>query len=118
MSAGPLHAAAARGEIALQRCGECGTALYPAREVCARCQSDRLEWTIASDLPGTVLARIALHHSHEPRFRPDLPLHLGLVRFDAGPVALCFLGPDRAPGAPVRLTARLDAADHPVLHAA
>ena len=117
-AADPRHAAAARGAIALQRCAECGAALYPAREACARCQSDRLEWHVTPDLPGTVLARTVLHHSYEPRFRPGLPLVLALVRLDAGPVAVCFLAPGRAAGDPVSVTARLDAAAHPVLDAA
>lgn len=114
----PRHAAAARGAIALQRCAECATALYPAREACARCQSDRLEWHVTPDLPGTVLARTVLHHSYEPRFRADLPLALALVRLDAGPVAVCFLAPGLTHGDPVRVTARLDATAHPVLDAA
>ncbi len=75
----------------LQRCGDCGAAQYPARETCHVCLSDRLAREAAEWLPGSVLARTVLHHSNEPRFRSRLPLTLGLVRLDAGPVVVCFL---------------------------
>jgi uncharacterized OB-fold protein len=84
--------------IRLQRCNDCGTAQYPPRAVCHACLSDRLEWHSADTLPGRLVAQTTLHHSNEPRFRPLLPLRLGLVQFDAGPVALCFLHGDAAPG--------------------
>ena len=89
--------------IRLQRCGACGAAQYPPREFCGTCLSDALAWEEADSLPARVLARTRLHHSHEPGFRPRLPLTLGLVRFDAGPVAVCFLGEDAAPGDAVRV---------------
>ena len=81
--------------IRLQRCADCGAAQYPPREVCGACLSDRLDWETADCLPGRVLARTVLHHSNEPRFRPRLPLTVGLVQFDAGPVAVCFSRGDR-----------------------
>jgi len=39
-----------------------------------------------------------LYHSNEPRFRSRLPLVCGLVRFETGPVAVCFLAETAAPG--------------------
>ncbi len=84
--------------IKLQRCEDCSAAQYPPREVCVTCLSDRLVWESADALPGRVLARTLLHHSNEPRFRPRLPLTVGLVQFDAGPVAVCFLAETAAPG--------------------
>ena len=84
--------------IRLQRCVACGAVQYPPREFCGACLSDDVAWEEAESLPARVLACTRLHHSHEPRFRPRLPLTLGLVRFDAGPVAVCFLGDDTATG--------------------
>ncbi len=75
----------------LQRCADCGRAQYPAREFCGACLSDRVAGETAASMPARVLARTVLHHSNEARCRARLPLTLGLVRFDAGPVALCFL---------------------------
>ena len=77
--------------IRLQRCGACGAAQYPPREFCGACLSDVLDWEEADSLPARVLARTRLHHSNEPRFRSRLPLTIGLVQFEAGPVAVCFL---------------------------
>jgi uncharacterized OB-fold protein len=89
--------------IRLQRCLDCGAAQYPPREVCGHCLSDRLGWDSADSLPARVVALTVLHHSNEPRFRPNLPLTCGLVRFDAGPVAVCFLAPAARPGDAVRV---------------
>lgn len=89
--------------IRLQRCADCGTAQYPPREVCGACLSDRLEWQSADALPAQVVARTTLHHSNERRFKQRLPLTCGLVRFDAGPVAVCFLADTAAAGDAVRV---------------
>ena len=89
--------------IRLQRCVACGAAQYPSREVCGACLSDRLEWESADWLPARVLARTKLHHSNEQRFRSRLPLTCGLVRFDTGPVAMCFLAETALPGNEVRV---------------
>ena len=77
--------------IKLQHCQDCGVSQYPSREFCGACLSDRLGSQSAAALPARVVARTLLHHSNEPQFRSRLPLTLGLVRFDAGPVAVCFL---------------------------
>lgn len=89
--------------IRLQRCVDCGVAQYPSREVCGACLSDRLAWDTADSLPGRVLARTRLHHSNEPRFWPRLPLTVGLVQFEAGPVAVCFVAATAAPGDAVQV---------------
>jgi hypothetical protein len=89
--------------IRLQHCLDCGVAQYPAREVCVGCLSDRLEWQSADSLPARVLAITRLHNSNEPQFRPRLPLTVGLVQFDAGPVAVCFVADAAAPGDAVQV---------------
>ena len=89
--------------IRLQRCADCGVAQYPPREVCAACLSDRLAWDSADSLPARVLARTLLHHSNEPGFRTRLPLAIGLVQFEAGPVAVCFLAQTAAAGDTVQV---------------
>jgi uncharacterized OB-fold protein len=89
--------------IRLRRCADCDTAQYPPREVCGACLSDRLVWDSADSLPARVLARTLLHHSNEQRFRARLPLRVGLVKFDAGPLAVCFLSETAMPGDTVRV---------------
>jgi len=102
--------------IRLQRCAACGAAQYPPREICVACLSDTLAWETTDSLPGRVLARTVLHHSNEPRFRPRLPLAIGLVQLDAGPVAVCFLG-EREPGDTVSVRACDDETGNPLLEA-
>ena len=89
--------------IRLQRCADCDAAQYPPREVCSVCLSDRLVWEGADSLPARVLARTQVHHSNESRFLHRLPLSVGLVQFDAGPVAVCFLGATAGPGDTVQV---------------
>ena len=104
--------------LLLQRCAVCRVAQYPPREICVACLSDRLEWEVLPRFPGTVIARTILHHSFEPRFRPRLPLAVGLVQLDAGPVAVCFLAAEACTGDCVHVREYADETGHPVLEAA
>jgi uncharacterized OB-fold protein len=94
--------------IRLQRCTDCATAQYPPREFCGVCLSDRLAWDSAEALPARVLARSCIHHSNEPYVRAHLPLTIGLIRFDAGPVAVCFLSATTYPGDHVQVRINAD----------
>jgi uncharacterized OB-fold protein len=98
--------------IRLQRCADCGIARYPPRAVCGACLSDRLRWDEAPALPARVLARTVLHHTNEQRFQAQLPMRLGLVRFDAGPVAVCFLAATADPGDAVEVRTGADGLLH------
>ncbi len=112
-----MRAAASEGRLALQRCTACGHVQYPPRACCAACLADAPAWDVSDDAEGAVVARTVLHHSNEARFRAALPLCVGLVRLDAGPVVVCF-APDRpAIGERVRVRAYLDETGHPVLEA-
>lgn len=71
-------------------CEDCGAVQYPVRAVCLRCLSDRLRWQ-PQPAGATVLAVTRLHRSMDERFAPRLPLTLGSVRLDAGPVAIALL---------------------------
>lgn len=103
--------------VALQRCEACGTVQYPPRACCVTCLSDRLGWQMSDAAEGALLARTLLHHSQEERFRAHLPLGIGLVQLDAGPVVLCFVPAAHAIGDRVTVRASLDATGHPVLTA-
>jgi hypothetical protein len=46
-----------------------------------------------------------------------LPLHVGLIRLDPGPIAVCFLTEACAAGSRVRVTAQLDGKGRTVLSA-
>jgi len=107
--------AAAAGCLRLPVCQDCGTAQYPVRDACANCLSDRLvDQTV--DGAGTVVAWTALHRSNDPRFTQRLPLRIGSVRLDVGPLVITFLL-DVPQGGRVVVTAACDAVGQPVLSA-
>jgi uncharacterized OB-fold protein len=110
-----LTAAASLGRFELQRCAECSAVQYPPREACHRCLSVDLKWTLQSG-SGQLIAETRLFHSHEPYFRPYLPLRVGLVRLDAGPTLVTHVD-QSVPSAPaaVQITARLDRAGQAAL---
>ncbi len=103
-----LTAAIALGRLELQVCAACGTVQYPPRETCRRCLSDALEWRPETGA-GELLARTALHASHEPYFRARTPWHVGLVRLDSGPSVVVHLA-ENCPRPPIRVVVqgRLD----------
>jgi uncharacterized OB-fold protein len=91
-------------ELWLPVCQVCGRVDYPLRELCANCLSERLEWT-SVEPHGRVLATTTLHRSNLPYFRPHLPLRVGSIKLDAGPVVLAFLD-DAAIAAEARVQVR------------
>jgi len=110
-----LTAFAAQGRLALQVCRDCATVHYPPQEACRQCLSVELEWR-AQDGAGELLSDTILHHSNEVYFRAHLPLRVGSVRLDAGPVAIAFVhGACASPPASVRVRAALDRAGAAVL---
>ena len=110
-----MTSAAARGHFALQRCADCATVQYPAREVCQRCLSVRLVWTV-QDGAARLLSETTLQHSNDLYFRQRLPRRLGLAQLDAGPTVVVHLLA-QVPAAPSRLRvgARLDRSGQAVL---
>ena len=112
-----MAAQAGSGKLALQRCALCGRMQYPPREVCSTCLADQLEWHVSEAEDGEVLASTVLHHSHEPAFRNALPLCIGLVQFDCGVTAVCFLADGCIPRTRVRITVRADPEGRTVLTA-
>jgi NAD(P)-dependent dehydrogenase (short-subunit alcohol dehydrogenase family)/uncharacterized OB-fold protein len=110
-----LTAAAALGRFELQVCRDCGTVQYPPREVCHRCLSAKVDWKLQSG-SGELISATTLYHSHNEFFRERLPLRLGMIRLDSGPVVITHLHGD-VPSVPtrVRVGVRLDRAGHAAL---
>lgn len=98
-----LPTAAAGGRFGLPVCDDCGTVQYPIREVCKRCLSERLSWS-ALKPQGVLLACTRLHRSMDERFAPRLPLEIGSVKLDAGPVVIALLDGQCEVGRPVLLS--------------
>lgn len=97
-----LGAAAAAGRFELPVCSDCGAVQYPIREVCVRCLSDQLHWR---EVPqgGILVACTRLHRSMDTRFAPRLPLKLGAVKLDVGPMAIALLAIECMVGGRVRV---------------
>jgi uncharacterized OB-fold protein len=91
--------AAAAGRFELQQCRQCGAVQYPPRDACHRCLSVELEW---SEQPGAgrLISATTLFHSHLEQFEGQLPLRIGLVHLQCGPVALAHIEKS-VPAAPV-----------------
>lgn len=112
--AGPgLVQAARERRMMLQCCADCGTLQYPPREACRNCLSDRLVW---QDQPrgGRLVAQTAIRRPYEPRFASDVPVRVGLVALDAGPVVVSFLDEGCEPDARVSVRVDLDEDGHGV----
>ena len=80
----PFWAAAWRGELCMQRCGDCGHIRFPPALLCARCLSERCEWVRLSGR-GTVYSWIVVHQSQHPAFNADVPYNVAIVQLEEGP---------------------------------
>jgi NAD(P)-dependent dehydrogenase (short-subunit alcohol dehydrogenase family)/uncharacterized OB-fold protein len=110
-----MTAAAAQGRFALQTCKDCSAVQYPAREVCALCLSDRLQWRDQSGV-GELISETLIHHSNNLFFLERLPWRLGMVKLDCGPTIVAHLHGDvRTAPTRVRVEACLDRAGQAVL---
>jgi NAD(P)-dependent dehydrogenase (short-subunit alcohol dehydrogenase family)/uncharacterized OB-fold protein len=109
-----LTAAAAEGRFALQVCGDCAKAVYPPRDACPFCLSDRLAFQSVDD-KGTVVAETTVRVSTDPYFRERLPWRLATVKLDAGPLIVAHLHGDVAEGQRTRLALKLDKGGAPVM---
>lgn len=112
-----LDQAAREGVFRLPVCPACGQVQYPPQDFCRRCLGAEVSWEQVTEL-GAVLSWTTLHVSQEPFFKDKLPLHLGLVKLDCGPVLMAYLAAaSRAAGARVQLSGRLDRSGRAVFFA-
>ncbi len=100
-------AAAAEGRFVLQRCADCESVCYPAREICPKCWSPALRW---DDMPdgGQMIAETTLRTSINTYFRERMPWRIGTVQLDAGPSVLAHIHGDVNERSRVRVIARTD----------
>jgi uncharacterized OB-fold protein len=82
--------AAAAGRFELQQCRQCGGVQYPPRDACRRCLAVELEWTVQPGA-GRLISETTLFHSHLAQFEDQLPLRIGLIQLQCGPVALAHV---------------------------
>jgi uncharacterized OB-fold protein len=80
----PFWEAAAKGELRMQQCSDCGHVRFPPAVLCSRCLSEDAEWTRLSGR-GTVYSWIVVHQSQHPAFNADVPYNVAIVELEEGP---------------------------------
>ena len=80
----PYWEAAHRGELRMQRCGDCGHVRFPPAILCPRCLSEAAEWVRLSGR-GTVFSWIVIHRPQHPAFNSDTPYNVAIVELEEGP---------------------------------
>ena len=79
----PFFDAAKRHELVAQRCADCGTHRFPAREICSQCLSRRSEWVQVSG-SGEVFSYNVMHQVYHPGFAGEVPYAVVVVKLAEG----------------------------------
>ena len=69
--------------LLVQRCDECGTAVWYPRERCSVCLGEQLQWTESAGT-GTVYSFNIMHRAGNPMMADEAPYVLALVDLDDG----------------------------------
>ncbi|WP_199919292.1 Zn-ribbon domain-containing OB-fold protein [Streptomyces sp. NRRL S-1824] len=78
----PFWDGIAAGELRLQRCGDCGRAVFYPRALCPHCFGDRLEWFTSSGT-GTVYSYTVARRAFSPS-AGEPPYTVALIDLDEG----------------------------------
>ncbi len=103
----PFWDGCARGELLLQRCGDCGAYRHPPRPICDHCLSAKADW-VASSGEGTVYSFVVVHRAFHPAWEEEVPYVVAIVELAEGPHVMTNIV-DTPPetvtvGMPVRVT--------------
>lgn len=79
----PFFAAAKRHELVVQRCRQCGTHRFPAREICSSCLSRDAEWVKVSG-EGEIFSFNVMHQVYHPGFGDEVPYAVVVVKLKEG----------------------------------
>ena len=79
----PYWEAAQRGQLLIQRCGDCGRHQFYRRQFCARCWSYDIQDVVASG-KGTVWTYTVTHQNRARGYRDEVPYVLALVELEEG----------------------------------
>lgn len=82
----PYWDACRRGELRLQRCGDCRAFLHFPGLLCRRCGSARLAWERVCG-KGTVYSFVIVHHATMPEFKDRVPYVVAWIELDEDPCA-------------------------------
>lgn len=83
----PFWRAAEKGRLLIQRCGDCGKAVFYPRAICPYCWSDQLRWEQASG-NATLKSFSQIWKPGHPGWTPAAPYFIGLVALWEGPTML------------------------------
>jgi len=79
----PFFDGAKRHELLVQRCGQCGTYRFPAREICSQCLSRDVEWVRVSG-EGEIFSYNVMHQVYHPGFADEVPYAVVVVKLKEG----------------------------------
>ena len=79
----PFFDAAKRHQLVVQRCTQCGTHRFPAREICSNCLSREAEWVPVSG-NGEVFSFNIMHQVYHPGFADEVPYAVVVVKLEEG----------------------------------
>ena len=80
----PYWDAAARDELLVRHCTDCGQHHFPPRHLCPKCWSDKLDWTRCSGR-GTVYSYTVMQRAPMPDFAKRVPYVVALIDLEEGP---------------------------------
>ena len=75
---GPFWAAARQHRLTAQKCGNCGTLVFPGLEICPACWERSLSWTDVS-AEGSIWSYVVYHRAFHPGFAGELPYVVAIV---------------------------------------
>jgi uncharacterized OB-fold protein len=79
----PFFDAAKRHQLVVQRCAQCGTYRFPAREICSNCLSRAAEWVAVSG-EGEVFSYNVMHQVYHPGFADEVPYAVVVIKLKEG----------------------------------
>jgi uncharacterized OB-fold protein len=79
----PFFDAAKRHELVVQRCAQCGTHRFPAREICSACLSRQAVWVRVSG-GGEVFSFNIMHQVYHPGFAAEVPYGVVVIKLQEG----------------------------------
>jgi len=79
----PFFDAAKRHALVVQRCHDCGTHRFPAREICSNCLSRVAEWVRVSG-DGEIFSYNIMHQVYHPGFAGEVPYAVVIVKLKEG----------------------------------
>src|ERR1700722_11314749 len=82
----PFWVAAARHQLVVQRCLNCGTVRHPPGPFCPRCRTQEAEWMNLSGR-ATLYSFTVVRHALTPDLREYLPMVIAVVEPEEAPSA-------------------------------